>query len=1125
MNIILTCKNRGMFTAFLLVTGLLLSDIAGAITVTASPTNCTSVTGIGAVNWAQPARAVVSDNSYATASVDGTTTRYLRCTGYNFTIPAGATINGITVNVERRSSSTANGGSRDAAMRMVKAGVTGATDRATATTYTTADVTETHGGAADLWGTTWSPAEVNAANFGAAFAATKPNAAGAAHTIRVDHMTVTVTFTISAIVPACIPTTVAGIPSPFIAGVGKLQLGNNGTVNGTPIVISGTTSLPITGTTSALSAGALPALTPATFPAVGTGTLNTTGTVAAGSYGTINASGNPTIFSGGTYYINTLNATGPIQLAAGTYFINSLSLSANLTVTGAVQLFIGNQVDLKNNNISLNAGGNAGNLQVNLYGGAKFDAGKNYISFTGLIYGPGAGAEVQFDNNATISGAIITAGKIQFGNNTTVNFNATVQAQISSIACPVSGPNHYELSLPTSSITCLPAIVTITACANSSNPCTSVATSVTGTANLATTGGAIGAAALTAGMGTTTLSYPLAVDGTAVTVSLTSATTPAINPATCSAGSCSTTFNTAGFIFSATANGVAATIPTQVAGASSATYYLRAVKTNTTTMACQAALTGAQSVNFAYECNNPTTCYAANLMSVNGGTATTIARNNNGSVASYTGVNMTFDANGNAPFTFIYSDVGMVTLHANKSAGGALLSTLTGSTNAFVTKPGGFVLSGIQQTAAPNWVNPASVNAAGAKFVKAGEAFSVAVTAVTSTGSTAYNYGKENVPEGVKLTNALVTGLGLTNNPAIGGAFGSFTNGVATGTVFTWNEVGIITLTPSVADADYLGKGDTTGTASGNVGRFYPAQFWLMANPIVNRADLCPAAAGCPAAFTYMGEQMNALFTLTARTVGGTTTQNYAGAFAKLDPTVFANLNMGAVDRTTTPAATLPQPPYLLTTRISVTGMPAASCSTAPCFLAGVATVTAPFMITRNVVAPDGAYTAVDVGINPIDTDNVTVPFDVDITSQAAPLTYDRGRVGTSDLRYGRMKLSNAHGSELLQLPVAMTAQYWNGSSYVASNTDSITTLASTNILFTNWQKLTAGSTAVLTPPASVVFTNGAGSFKLSAPGAGKNGSVDLTTNAPSYLPSTTGRATFGVYKGSNEFIYLRENY
>ncbi len=171
------------------------SSEALAATVSASPTSCVSVAGIGTVAWTNPSQANLSDNSYATASVDGTTTRYVRCTGYNFAIPAGATIDGITVNVERRSSSVANGGSRDAAVRIVKAGVIGTADRSTATAYTAADVIEAHGSAADLWGTTWTSADINSINFGASYAATKPSAAGAAHTIRLDHIQITISYT------------------------------------------------------------------------------------------------------------------------------------------------------------------------------------------------------------------------------------------------------------------------------------------------------------------------------------------------------------------------------------------------------------------------------------------------------------------------------------------------------------------------------------------------------------------------------------------------------------------------------------------------------------------------------------------------------------------------------------------------------------------------------------------------------------------------------------------------------------------------------------------------------------------------------------------------------------------
>ena len=185
----------------LLAGALLFQPSAHAQSQTRSPAagNCTNQAGIGTLSWgASAANAVSSNNSYASrANLDNTTSNFLQCLNYGFSIPAGATILGIEVNIERKSNSIANGGSRDAAMRLVKGGVIEplANDRSTATTYTTVDTVETHGGPTNLWGTTWTPAQINAANFGAAFAATKPNAAGGAHTVTVDHMQIVVYFT------------------------------------------------------------------------------------------------------------------------------------------------------------------------------------------------------------------------------------------------------------------------------------------------------------------------------------------------------------------------------------------------------------------------------------------------------------------------------------------------------------------------------------------------------------------------------------------------------------------------------------------------------------------------------------------------------------------------------------------------------------------------------------------------------------------------------------------------------------------------------------------------------------------------------------------------------------------
>ncbi len=174
---------------------LLLSDPAHALTQARTPSACANDPGIGSVNWTSTGNALASDAVPATASVTGNaTTRFLECTGYGFTIPFGSIINGIIVDVERRTSSTGAGGSRDAAVRIVKGGIIGAADRATANNYTTSFVTEPHGSATDLWGLAWTSTDINAANFGAAVAARKNNPAQT-HTLSVDVVSITVDYT------------------------------------------------------------------------------------------------------------------------------------------------------------------------------------------------------------------------------------------------------------------------------------------------------------------------------------------------------------------------------------------------------------------------------------------------------------------------------------------------------------------------------------------------------------------------------------------------------------------------------------------------------------------------------------------------------------------------------------------------------------------------------------------------------------------------------------------------------------------------------------------------------------------------------------------------------------------
>jgi hypothetical protein len=447
-------------------------------------------------------------------------------------------------------------------------------------------------------------------------------------------------------------------------------------------------------------------------------------------------------------------------------------------------------------------------------------------------------------------------------------------------------------------------------------------------------------------------------------------------------------------------------------------------------------------------------------------------------------------------------------------------------------------------------------------------------------------------------------------------------------------------------------------SATSVLGRFTPDHFAVSGGSLYYRSDICPLGCGT---FTYMGEQMTAVFTLTAQAAGNSTTKNYVGALAKLDPTVgplglavayaavspaaAAGASTLAVDTTvgfvvgdalwipgagaggatlnatvanltsntitlSTPIVTTAPPGGVATTgaitadtpsllvvsaaginigdtltitgaglagvnlTVNVTSIVGTTITVTPpaittvagaavtkvvsavalierdltgrltipsaatgSFAAGVANITAPLIVTRG--ATTNYYPTLYVGIAPVDSDNIRIaPYDLDAAYVAGN---DHALIGSStDVRYGLMKLSNAYGSELLQLPIAVTAQYWNGLNYVTNIADSITTLNATTVTSANWTNLTAGNwqklsttstwaagaTSVVPATASVVFVNGVSSFKLAAPGSGKTGSVDMTTNAPTYLlTNTTARATFGVYKGANEFIYQRENY
>ena len=690
------------------------------------------------------------------------------------------------------------------------------------------------------------------------------------------------------------------------------------------------------------------------------------------------------------------------------------------------------------------------------------------------------------------------------------------------------GIGHYEVVVPSANLACLASTVTVRACSNAASPCTSAASAVNGaTVTLSSSAGTLGSTTLVfdaSGTASTTLVNGSASDGSTARVTLTGTSIPNTSANQCcpdggqcaARNYCDAGYSSAGFIVSASAGGAPMTVPTQTAGIGSGTYFLRAVKTNTSTQACEAALSGTSTVNWAVQCLNPSSCSTGNRMAVtSGGTTLTVASNPSGSLSNSTAVTMNFDANGNAPFSIRYGDVGQVRLWASKSASGMLTSNLSGNSNAFIVRPAGFSVSGVRcasyaqgscattAIAAPG-NNPGAVNASGTAFIPAGQAFTATVTALDAAGNATPNYGQESPAESVRLSaNLLLPNGGQAAALSNGTAFGGFASGSATGTTFSWPEVGIITLTPSVADGDYLGTGNVVGTTSGPVGRFVPHHF-----------DVVTAAA-C-GSFSYAGQPFTA--TVIARNASGSTTLNYDGSAATSPG--FAK----AVSLTDASALGV--------------GSLGGNALAVSAFTAGVGTGTPNYGFSAKTTS------ARTLALRATDTDAVS----------SAGYTE-----GSMPLRSGRLRLSNAFGSASAALQLPVVAEHWNGSAWVLNSADSCTTVPAASVVLSNPRNASGGASAAGSSASAIALASGSGLLTLAAPTpAGASLSLDIAVNLGSTgtdqscqasHPASTGaarpwlraqngscaatadrdpaaRASFGIFSPeSRKTVHVRELY
>jgi hypothetical protein len=160
----------------------------------------TSGASSGSPAWSNPGNILASDDSLATVvhMYSSFTSAWLIATGFDFSsIPAGATINGILAEIER--SANMNSSSvymQDYDVFLTKDGTnTVGSDKADTTTkWPTTDGIASYGGAADLWGATWTDAEVKASTFGVLLRA-RGTTSGPNIIPGVDTVRLTITYT------------------------------------------------------------------------------------------------------------------------------------------------------------------------------------------------------------------------------------------------------------------------------------------------------------------------------------------------------------------------------------------------------------------------------------------------------------------------------------------------------------------------------------------------------------------------------------------------------------------------------------------------------------------------------------------------------------------------------------------------------------------------------------------------------------------------------------------------------------------------------------------------------------------------------------------------------------------
>lgn len=409
-------------------------------------------------------------------------------------------------------------------------------------------------------------------------------------------------------------------------------------------------------------------------------------------------------------------------------------------------------------------------------------------------------------------------------------------------------------------------------------------------------------------------------------------------------------------------------------------------------------------------------------------------------------------------------------------------------------------------TVRPAMFNIAYTTTAGGATQAAGVNYTMTATAVTSGGATTTGYtGTPTVTTtGItdwnnKVVNSTPT---ATTAGTFAGSFGAAVAGVATGSNFSYTDFGPLTIpVGAISDSSYVansGSGDVAGSdcisgsssntlSSGQYGCNIANQASVttpsfIAHHYSATTTITPA---CNSKFTYFGQPLTVASTIDAFNALGTRMMRLTASAPSKPTFSFSQLDSGSA---TINPISMPTLSWVAdSTYGSATGGEYAVGSTA-------VSTTRPAGLSSVSAAPP-SYESFKLRVTSSDA-NITT-----CNGAAASGTTSCDSAATK-LRYGVLKLADGQATAVSPASMKITAQYWNGSSFVTNTDDVCTTV--------NFNAGTVASSVLPRPTAknaSTTLSAGVGAVMLSA-SAASNVAIKLGATDNNCVVATSGVGT-----------------